>query len=212
MKDLYVRQLELGPMQNFVYLVGDPGSKEAAVIDPGWDVPAILKRAAQDGYRISRIFLTHHHFDHVNGVEELLRHAPAQVYAHRDDVPYLTVPAAQLTPVQDGEVVAIGALPVTMLHTPGHTPGSQCLLAIGHIFTGDTLFVGSCGRVDQPGGDAKAMYRSLSQKLRPLDDAVRVMPGHNYAEEPTAALGEEKRTNPFLAAASLEAFLRLVGR
>lgn len=211
MKEAYVRQLELGPMQNFVYLVGDSDSKDAAVIDPGWEVPRIVDTAAQDGYRITTVFLTHHHFDHVNGVEELLRHVPARVLAHRDDVPYLKVPRGSVTPVQDGEVVRVGALPVTVLHTPGHTPGSQSLLVLGRVFTGDTLFIGSCGRVDLPGGSAEALYRSMSEKLRPLDDATVVMPGHNYGETPSAPLGEEKRRNPFLAAPSLQAFLRLVG-
>lgn len=211
MQGMHVRQLELGPMQNFVYLIGDPDSKDAAVIDPGWEVPRILDMAKKDGYRITRVFLTHHHFDHAAGVEELLQHVPARVYAHRDDVPYLSVPREQLTPVQDGDVICVGALPVTVLHTPGHTPGSQSLLAVGRLFTGDTLFIGSCGRCDLPGGDAQALYRSLSGKLRPLDDATVVMPGHNYGEMPSAPLGEEKRRNPFLAAPSLEAFLRLVG-
>ena len=207
-----IHTLELGPMENFVYLIGDPDSKDAAVIDPGWEVPRILDAAKQDGYRITRVFLTHHHFDHAAGVEELLRHVPARVYAHRDDVPYLTVPREQLTAVQDGDVVSVGALPVTMLHTPGHTPGSQSLLAVGRLFTGDTLFIGSCGRCDLPGGDARALYRSLSGKLRLLDDTTLVMPGHNYGETPSAPLGEEKRRNPFLASPSLEAFLRLVGQ
>lgn len=213
MKEAYVRQLELGPMQNFVYVLGDPDSNEAAVIDPGWEVPTILDVVTRDGYRITAIFLTHHHFDHVNGVEELLRHLPqARVYAHADDVPYLSVPPARLSPVKDGDVVWIGTLPVTVLHTPGHTPGSQSLLAVGRVFTGDTLFIGSCGRCDLPGGDARALYRSMSETLRPLDDATIVMPGHNYGETPSAPLGDEKRCNPFLAAPSVQAFLQLVGQ
>ena len=212
MQDAYVRQLELGPMQNFVYLVGDPDSKEAAVIDPAWDVPRIMDTAKKDGYRITQAFLTHHHFDHVNGVDELLRLTPARVHAHQDDLPYLSVPEASLNRLRHGDVVQVGTLPVTVLHTPGHTPGSQSLLAVGRVFTGDTLFIGSCGRADLPGGDAKALYRSMVEQLRPLDDATIVMPGHNYADEPSATLGVEKRRNPFLAAPSLEAFLRLVGQ
>ena len=209
---LYLKQLELGPMQNFVYLVGDLETREATVVDPGWEVPQILRTLEQDGYRLAAAFATHQHFDHVAGLGELLNAAPAPVYAHRADAPALRVPSAQLRPTEDGDVIRIGQVEVRVLHTPGHTPGSQCLLVDGRVFTGDTLFIQACGRWDLPGGDPTQLYESLTQKLATLDDSTIVYPGHHYADRPTSTIGDEKQTNPFLQVPSVEAFLRMVRR
>jgi glyoxylase-like metal-dependent hydrolase (beta-lactamase superfamily II) len=208
---VYFRQLELGPMQNFIYLIGDPANREAAVVDPGWEIPAILETLRRDDYRLAAAFVTHYHFDHAQGLEELLRAADVPVYAHRDEAPYLEVSASSLKLLRGGEEVRIGGVPVSVLHTPGHTPGSQCLLVDGKLLSGDTLFIGACGRCDLPGGDARALYRSLSGTLRALDDDTTLCPGHHYAPQPTARLGEEKRSNPFLASSTLADFLGLVG-
>jgi len=113
--------------------------------------------------------------------------------------------------VSGGEAVPVGRLEVTLIHTPGHTPGSQCLLVNNRLLSGDTLFIGACGRCDLPGGDPMLLYESLTKRLKPLHDKTVLCPGHNYAEVPTVELGEEKRTNPFLSAHTLEEFLRLVG-
>ncbi len=211
MADIYLKQLELGPMQNFIYLVGDPQTREAAVVDPGWEVPAILTAAERDGYRLTKAFVTHHHFDHVMGLGELLNAVDLPVYVHRDDAPHLDIPRSSLTLVSGGEAVPVGRLEVTLIHTPGHTPGSQCLLVNNRLLSGDTLFIGACGRCDLPGGNPTLLYESLTKQLRPLDDATILCPGHNYAEVPTVELGEEKRTNPFLSARTIQDFLRLVG-
>ena len=207
----YFTQLELGPMQNFVYLIGDPQTREAAVVDPGWDVPAILRAAERDGYRLTGAFATHHHFDHVQGLGELLSAVDMPVYVHRDDALALPVSRSSLKPVRGGDAVRIGGLEVALIHTPGHTPGSQCLLVNGRLLSGDTLFIGACGRCDLPGGDPRELYESLTQRLKPLDDATVLCPGHNYGEVPTASLGEEKQRNPFLSIPTLQDFLRLVG-
>ena len=208
---LYLKQLELGPMQNFIYLIGDPQTHEAAVVDPGWEVPAILAAAERDGYRITKAFATHHHFDHVMGLEELLKAVDVPVYAHRRDAPMIQVEPGSLKPVAGGETIKVGGVAIQLIHTPGHTPGSQCLLVNGNLFSGDTLFVRSCGRCDLPGGDPRAMFESLSKTLKALDDDTTLYPGHNYADTPTARLGEEKRANPFLAAADVNDFLQLTG-
>ena len=210
--DIYLKQLELGPMQNFVYLIGDPASREAAVVDPGWDVPKILRAAEEDGYRLTKAFVTHHHFDHVMGLGELLQAADLPVYVHRDDAPLLQVARSSLKPVAGGETVPVGRVPLTLLHTPGHTPGSQCLLVGGRLFSGDTLFIRACGRWDLPGGDPALLYDSLANTLKALDDTTILCPGHNYADTPTSTIGEEKRTNPFLQFETLEEFLRAAGR
>lgn len=208
---LYLKQLELGPMQNFVYLIGDPQRREAVVVDPGWEVPQILHVVKDDGYRLVGAVVTHHHFDHVMGLADLLQVEDIPVYVHRDDAPWLEVVRSSLRMVDGGQTLQVGSVPVTLLHTPGHTPGSQCLLVNGRLLSGDTLFVGSCGRCDLPGGNPSTMYESLTKVLRPLDDATVLHPGHHYAATPTSALGEEKRGNPFLSAPTLADFLRLVG-
>jgi glyoxylase-like metal-dependent hydrolase (beta-lactamase superfamily II) len=239
-QSVYLRQLELGPMQNFIYLIGDPERHEAAVVDPGWEVPQILAAAERDGYRLTQVFVTHHHFDHVMGLEELLKVVDLPVFVHRDDAPFLKIHRSSLRPVAGGDTVPIGRVSVTVLHTPGHTPGSQCLLVkASHSLTGaglgpmsagagtssqehdegrgnlllsgDTLFIGACGRSDLPGGDPRELYESLTKRLAALDDRTVLCPGHNYGPAPTTTLGEERRANPFLRIASLQEFLRLVG-
>ena len=208
---IYFKQLELGPMQNFIYLIGDPATREAAVVDPGWEVPSILRAAEEDGYRIAKAFVTHHHFDHVMGLEELLNAVDVPVFAHRNDAPLIKVERRSLKPVGGGETIAVGRLDIQLLHTPGHTPGSQCLLVDGRLLSGDTLFINGCGRCDLPGGNPRELFESLSKKLKRLDDGTVLFPGHNYADRPSIPLGDEKRSNPFLAAPTAHDFLRLVG-
>ena len=209
--EVYFKQLELGPMQNFAYLIGDPASREAAVVDPGWEADKILKTVEQDGYRLTKAFVTHHHFDHVMALEELLKAADVPVYIHRDDVPSMRVARSSLKPLSDGEMVSVGAVPVTAIHTPGHTPGSQCLLVENRLLSGDTLFIRACGRWDLPGGSPAQLYQSLA-KLKALDDATVVCPGHNYAERPLSTIRDEKQANPFLQIPSAEEFLRMAKR
>jgi glyoxylase-like metal-dependent hydrolase (beta-lactamase superfamily II) len=207
----YLKQLELGPMQNFVYLIGDRETKEAAVIDPGWEAGRILEELSQDGYRLTKVFVTHSHFDHVMALGELLQAAPVPVYAHRTEAANLGVDPEHLQPTSGGETIQVGDLPVTVLHTPGHTTGSQCYLVEGWLFSGDTLFIGACGRWDLPGGDPAQLHGSLTQTLRALDDGTILCPGHHYGQAPTARLGQEKQDNPFLRQQPLETFLRMIG-
>lgn len=208
---MYFKQLELGPMQNFVYLIGDEQSREAAVVDPGWEVAHVLRVAERDGYRLTKAFVTHHHFDHVMGLSDLLKAVDLPVYVHREDAPLLELSRSSLRLTTGGDTVQVGQLPVALIHTPGHTPGSQCLLVEGRLLSGDTLFIGACGRCDLPGGDPRLLYRSLTETLKRLDDSTILCPGHHYAGVPTVILGDEKRTNPFLLAPTLQDFLRLVG-
>lgn len=209
--ELYFKQLELGPMQNFVYLIGDPKTREAVVVDPGWEAPAILEALARDDYRLTRAIVTHHHFDHVMALGELLKSGDIPVHVHQSDAPMLSVAPSSIKAFSGGETFKVGTIPITVIHTPGHTPGSQCLLVDGRLLSGDTLFIGACGRCDLPGGDAKMLHESLSKKLRPLPDETVLYPGHNYAQVPSTLLGEEKQANPFLAAATAQDFLHLVG-
>ena len=207
---IYLKQIELGPLQNFVYLIGSLESREAAVVDPGWDVPRILEAAAQDEMRITTALVTHTHPDHINGVEELVKATDAQVLVHKKEAGALPVERSNLREVEGGQEVVLGDLRISFLHTPGHTPGSICYTVEDRLIAGDTLFIGGCGRCDLPGGDPELLYQSLA-RLRKLDDRMTLYPGHNYAPKPTSLLSEEKGYNPFLAAPDLDSFLGRVG-
>ena len=202
--------MELGPMQNFVYLVGCPTKREAAVIDPGWDSERILVEAQKDGMKITSIFVSHAHFDHVNVLHELLSETDAKVYLQKDEVEFLKVPKANLKPTSSGDKIHVGEIEIECIHTPGHTPGSQCFRIGDKLISGDTLFINACGRTDLPGGDPEQMYFSLTQRLSRLPDETILYPGHNYADRPTSTLKDEKTNNPFLLCASLETFLMKV--
>jgi glyoxylase-like metal-dependent hydrolase (beta-lactamase superfamily II) len=217
---VYLRQMELGPMQNFVYLIGDPETRECVVVDPAWDIGAIVDTVERDGMRLSGVLVTHTHQDHVGGhlfgfdipgVEELLNRLPAKVYVHTAEREFLRGFGSDLVKVEGGDTVAVGRVTVSFIHTPGHTPGSQCFLVDGRLVSGDTLFIRSCGRTDLPGSDPQEMYTSLTRRLGALPDATVVFPGHNYGGASTT-IGEEKRQNPMMRFASMTEFLRAMGR
>lgn len=213
MSDVFFRQMELGPMANYVYLVGDPATKECAVVDPGWEAAEIAREAEEAGYRITQAWVTHHHFDHIGALKDLLRRADVPVYVHKDDAFALQDLGKSVKPVSGGDRARLGGLEVEFLHTPGHTQGSQCFLLRGRLLTGDTLFVRGCGRVDLEGSDPEKMYHSL-RRLSSLPDDVVLFPGHNYSEEKSAALGVERGQNPYVQAAlrlSPAEFRSLVG-
>lgn len=195
-----IERLQLGPMQNFVYLLVPNVLGRLAVVDPGWDAEAILARATELGRPITDVILTHHHEDHRNAVEALLARVPARIHVHKAERPWLKGLGWELDCVlhDSGDVVDLGGAQVRLVHTPGHTPGSQCLLTDDSLLTGDTLFVNGCGRCDLPGGDPATMYHSLHRVLGDLPGSVRVLPGHDYAPMPDATLDEQRTSNPYL--------------
>ncbi len=194
---LYVRQLKLGPMENFVYLVGAEGARETAIVDPAWDVAAGLRAAEEDGRTITHALISHHHFDHVNGLPEVLAQGAIRVFAHRADVPRLA-PELQreVTPLDAGEAVEVGPLRIAAMHTPGHTPGSTCWHAGDGLFAGDTVFVNACGRCDLAGGNPEQMFQSL-KRVSQLPDEVRLYPGHDYGDVPISSVARERERNPY---------------
>ena len=220
---LYFKQIEIGPMQNFTYLIGDPVSREALVVDAAWDIPTLIRIAEQDGFTITKALVTHYHQDHlggdfggyhIQGAAELLEQVKAKVYIHKAEAGFLGrlagLSASDLIKVDSGDTTTVGAATVTFIHTPGHTPGSQCFLVENRLVAGDTLFINSCGRVDLPGSSPEDMYYSLTQKLAKLPDDTILYPGHNYAEKPFATLAEQKRHNMFLRFQSLQDFLAVM--
>ena len=194
---LYVRQLKLGPMENFVYLVGAEGARETAIVDPAWDVEAAQEAAEADGRSLTHALVSHHHFDHVNGLPQLFALGGIRVFAHRADVPKLA-PELQreVTPLAAGDPVEVGPLRVVAMHTPGHTPGSTCWHAGEGLFAGDTVFVNACGRCDLAGGDPEQMFQSL-KRVSELPDDVRLFPGHDYGDVPISSIARERERNPY---------------
>lgn len=205
---IYLKQMEIGPMQNFVYFLGDQNTREVYVIDPAWDVSAILKEAEKENLKVKGAFITHAHFDHTNGLEELLNKTNGVAYVQKNEVPYLKSFKGQMKAVESGDKLKIGQVEITFVHTPGHTPGSQCFLVGNGLISGDTLFIGACGRCDLPGGNAEQMYESLN-RLSKLDERTVLYPGHNYSDEPTSTIGQEKKLNPYLQYRNVHDFLKL---
>jgi len=207
---LYVRQLRLGPMENFVYLVGQEGAAEVAAVDPAWDVEAISRAAAEDGKRISCAVVSHCHHDHTNGLPELLRRMDVPVYAQKKELEFsadLRAVGDAMKGVDPGDAIQIGPLQAKLLHTPGHTPGSHGLLAGDALLSGDTVFVSACGRCDLRGGDPAEMFRSIDQVLKRLPPETRLFPGHDYGDVPVSSIAREGERNPYFQHHDLASFI-----
>ncbi len=200
---MVLEQLKLGPLDNFVYLLGDEATATGAVIDPGWDVPLILQAARDHGLEIACIFNTHSHADHIQGNGEVVRRAGAKVVMHR------AAPLGKDRGVDEGDVVEVGGLRVSVLYTPGHLTDSVCYLVEGHLFTGDTLFVGECGRADLPGGNSADLYESL-MRLATLPPETVVCPGHDYGPTPRSTIGREVERNYTLKPRAKAEFVRFM--
>ena len=194
-------------MQNFVYFIGDPNTREALVVDPAWEVDTILKTADDEDYKIKGALITHTHFDHVNGLEELLQKTDGTVYINKNEAEFLKGMKGNIKKMEGGDRIKIGTVEITLLHTPGHTPGSQCFLVGENLISGDTLFINACGRCDLPGGNAEQMYQSL-KTLSELNEKTVLYPGHNYAENPTSTIGSERKYNPYMQYKNLNEFLK----
>ena len=224
---LYFRQLLAGrdfaaddqiaqQMVNFVYLVGDRETGEAIVIDPAYGVRELVDVLAADGMRLTDVLVTHYHPDHVGGdlggwsIEGL-----AELLA----LPEVSVKVKRVTGASDsdlvlhasGDIVHAGAVPITLIHTPGHTPGSQCFFVDGRLVAGDTLFLDGCGRTDLPGGDPGALYESLTQKLAVVPDDAVLYPGHMYSPAPSAPMGEVRVNNYVFRPRSRDQWMTMFG-
>ncbi|MFZ0696800.1 MAG: MBL fold metallo-hydrolase [Nitrososphaeraceae archaeon] len=201
-----VAQIEVGPMSNFSYIIADDNSKFAAIVDPSWDLEKILKILENDNWQAKMIINTHNHFDHIQGNEQIAAAtgAPILQYARSSQ-------KGNHVKVKDGEQIKLGNTEITILHTPGHSKESICLLVDDRfVFTGDTLFVESCGRIDLAGGDVNEMYDSLLNKVRGLNDELIVYPGHNYGSSPWSTMGKEKNNNPTLQPRSRQDFIEFM--
>jgi glyoxylase-like metal-dependent hydrolase (beta-lactamase superfamily II) len=222
-EQLIVEQIQIGPMQNFAYVIGDRTTREVVVVDPAWDIAGLLNLIEERGYHLTGALLTHYHPDHcggsfgqntVEGVSRLLEHQSLPIYAHEleaDGVRRVTgISEGDIKKVSSGDKLRIGDIDIEFLHTPGHTPGSQCFRVKNTLISGDTLFIDGCGRVDLPGSDTEDMFRSL-QQLASLPDDTLLLPGHNYSAVPHATMGETKRSNTYLKIKDPETWKMMMG-
>ncbi len=230
---LYFRQLLAGldvaegdqiaeQMVNFVYLIGDRATGEAVAIDPAYDQQGLLDILEADGMRLIGALATHYHADHVggnlfghgiSGIAELLELTSVPIHAQADEAEWIArstgVSVDEIVTHTSGDTVMVGEIPITLIHTPGHTPGSQCFLVDGCLVAGDTLFLNGCGRTDLPGSDPAQMYESLTQRLAKVPDDAVLYPGHLYSEKPSATMGETRQRNVVFRPQSLEQWLMM---
>ena len=226
--DLYFAQQPVGEMANLAYLIGSRSLRKAWLVDPAWNVDGLLDKAAEDEVEVVGALVTHYHQDHVGGeifghsiegLGRLLERNPVPIHVNKHEAKGLIevtgVSESDLVRHEGGDTIELAGITLRLVHTPGHTPGSQCFLVeesdqAGHLVAGDTLFLDGCGRVDLPGGDPRALYESL-ETLKRLPDDTTLYPGHLYSPEGHGSLGDQKRTNPYLRAASVETFLSFMG-
>lgn len=234
---LYFRQLLAGldvaetdpvaqQMVNFIYLIGDRETGEAVIVDPAYDPAGIIAVAEADGMKVVGALGTHYHADHVGGslggmaeivgIAELLEQVQVPIHVQADEIPWITrttsVTADHLVGHASGDTVMVGEIPITLIHTPGHTPGSQCFLVDGRLVAGDTLFLDGCGRTDLPGSDPEQMYLSLTQRLAQVPDDAVLFPGHLYSEKPSATMAETRSRNVVFRPQSLDQWLMMFAR
>jgi glyoxylase-like metal-dependent hydrolase (beta-lactamase superfamily II) len=223
-RDFATRDDAAAQMANFVYAIGDSDTRQCVLVDPAWDIEGLLAGLDRDGMQLVGALATHYHPDHIGGAIfgmqiqglqalQTLRPVPIHVQsAEADGVRVVTgLPANDLVRHGGGETLQVGGVGIQLLHTPGHTPGSQCFLVDGKLVAGDTLFVRGCGRVDLPGGDPEEMYRTLTQRLATLPAETVLYPGHDYGDRPTSTLGDERRDNAYLRVGSLSDWMQMMG-
>jgi glyoxylase-like metal-dependent hydrolase (beta-lactamase superfamily II) len=211
-------------MVNFVYLIGDRSTGEAVAVDPAYAPGELIDLVEADGLHLVGALATHYHADHVGGslfghpiagLVDLLERTSVPIHVQSAEAPWVVRAAGigedDLVEHSPGDVLSVGSVEIAFLHTPGHTPGSQCFLVDGRLVAGDTLFLNGCGRTDLPGSDPQQMYDSLFNTLSALPGSTVVYPGHLYSEEPSATLEETKQWNPVLAPRTPGQWLRIFG-
>lgn len=202
---MIVHQIQVGNMQNFSYIVVDEETKESIIIDPSWDLIELEMIIKENNLKIKYIVNTHHHFDHTLGNEAMIESTGALVIQHEKSELKHNVT------VKNGDSINFGHSSLKVLYTPGHSDDSICLIGDGKLFSGDTLFVGNCGRIDLPGGSAKKLYHSLFEILYFLDDSLMMYPGHNYGNSEVSTIGKEKMTNMIMQKRTEQQFLEMMG-
>ena len=223
-RDFATRDLMAQQMVNFAYLIGDRQTGEAVIVDPAYDVDSLVAILEGDGMRVVGVLGTHYHADHigghmmghrVEGIANLLEHADVPIHLQAPEVEFVTKTTGlgpdQLVGHASGDTVTVGQVEIELIHTPGHTPGSQCFLVHNHLVSGDTLFLDGCGRTDLPGGDPEELYHSLTTRLAKVPDDAVLYPGHLYSAEPSRSMGETRDLNIVYKPKSVEQWLMMFG-
>lgn len=190
---MFFKQLKLGIMENFSYIIGSEG--EAALVDPGWEYKKLIEACEKENLKIKKILLTHAHYDHAKDLTKLAARTDAEIYVHKSED--IKSKDFKIRYIKDNDIINVGKIKIKVLHTPGHSSGGVCFLFDKKLISGDTLFVGAIGRVDLPGSSEEDMKQSL-KKLSKLDKDIEVYPGHDYGNKPSSTIGFEKKNNPFL--------------
>ncbi|MEM7326682.1 MAG: MBL fold metallo-hydrolase [Actinomycetota bacterium] len=233
---LYFRQLLSGrdfgtdnmiarQMVNFAYAVGDRETGEALLVDPAYDVAGLLAILEADGMTVTGVLGTHYHADHIGGnmmghnivgVVDLLEQVDVPIHLQAPELEFVTKTTGlgpdQLVAHASGDTVTVGEIEIELIHTPGHTPGSQCFLVENHFISGDTLFLDGCGRTDLPGGDAEELYHSINTRLAKVPDEATLFPGHLYSPEPSRSMGETRDLNVVYRPNSVEQWMMMFGQ
>ncbi len=212
-------------MVNFVYLIGDRETNEAIIVDPAYDPQGILEELEKDGMNCVGMLGTHYHADHVggsmmglevSGAAELLNNQSVPLHVQTSEAEFVKkvtgLTDADLTLHNGSDTIEVGAISIELLHTPGHTPGSQCFLVDNKLVAGDTLFLEGCGRTDLPGGDPEQLYHSLTSVLSKVPDDAVLFPGHQYSPAPSATMGQTRAENFVFAPKSAEQWVSMFGR
>lgn len=210
-------------MVNFTYLIGDRAAGECVLVDPAYGVDELIDIVEADGMKVTGVLATHFHADHiggnlmghqVEGVAHLLERCSCPVHVQADEVPWVLrtsgLTADQLRTHDGGDIVSVGAIDIHLVHTPGHTPGSQCFFVDGRLVSGDTLFLDGCGRTDFPGSDPSAMYDSL-QTLAAMPEGTVVYPGHRYSNPSSATIDAIRQHNYVYRPTSKQQWLTMFG-
>jgi len=224
-RDFATEDLIAQQMVNFAYIIGDRETGEAVIVDPAYNVDDLLAMAEADGMTVVGVLGTHYHADHVGGnmmghaiigVAELLERIDVPVHLQAPELEFVTKTTGltedQLVGHASGDVVTVGAIDIELIHTPGHTPGSQCFLVRNRLVSGDTLFLDGCGRTDLPGGDAEQLYYSLTDRLAKVPDTATLFPGHLYSPEPSGSMGDTRAHNVVYKPKSVEQWLTMFGQ
>lgn len=190
---MFFKQIKVGFMQNFSYIIGDNG--ECALVDPGWEYKKLIKICEENKLKIKKILLTHIHYDHILDLKKIVKKTNAAVYVHK--LENLKNKNFKVINIKDNDIINVGKIKIKVLHTPGHSLGGVCFLFDKKLLTGDTLFVGAVGRVDLAGGNEEELIKSL-KKLSKLDNDIEVFPGHDYGSKSSSTIGYEKENNPFM--------------
>ncbi len=206
---LVIKQIEIGPMNNYVYLIANSLSEEAVIVDPAWDVDLIRNIALENNWNIQGALITHGHPDHTNGIEDLLSTHDIPVYVSKHEASFYKPIGENIKEVDANTQIELGDLKVDFVHTPGHSPGSQCFMCEGNLIAGDTLFLDGCGRCDLPGGDVELMYDTIANVLLKMPNSTTIYPGHNYHHLHCDSLEKQKQTNPYLRAENLHQFISM---